>query len=364
MPKQALPLPVLTPEQKAYIYKNWDKDLRTLTQECFPDEAITLRNIECKAVKQELASLGKLVSLPVTDNQAKQIEILSQDHKDYISQNYKQASSPLELARTIFSNTRLIEMSRECRAVVAYVKQIDPDYKKEDDLAEDIEFKPPTNYSQMMYRVNKYVQLENKLVPDKVSEAQRRQLEAMMAYMRMPLFKSEADKYFKRNDREVFESTFIANCWDKPDLSNEHVIQFIFLSGLIVKQNVCDRQLQKVENLIAEKLDGDLTNGRLSKNEVDMVNQLREKTMDILKQVGTLIKTLTGQRADMIKEKVLGAGSMHPLVEAWKREEDRKRIIKLAAKHRDDLKVEVERLSSMDALKCEIYGLSKDSILR
>jgi len=102
----------------------------------------------------------------------------------------------------------------------------------------------------------------------------------------------------------------------------------------------------------------------LSKNEVDMVNQLREKTMDILKQVGSLIKTLTGQRADMIKEKVLGAGSMHPLVEAGKREEDRKRIVKLAEKHREELKQEVERLSSMDALKAELFGLDKDSIIR
>jgi hypothetical protein len=51
-------------------------------------------------------------------------------------------------------------------------------------------------------------------------------------------------------------------------------------------------------------------------------------------------------------------------VEAWKREEDRKRIIKLAEKHRDDLKKEVERLSSMDALKAELFGLDKDNIIR
>jgi hypothetical protein len=364
MPRVALPMPVLTQEQKDYIKKNWDKDLRSLTQELFPDKEITLRNIECRAVKQELASLGREPSMPISDNQQKAIEILSQDHKDYIAQNYQQASSPLELARTIFANSRLIEMSRECRGVVAYIKQIDPDYNKKDDLADDIEYRPPVNLIQLLHRVNKYAQLDNVLNPQKLSEAQKRQLEALWAYMKMPLFKSEADKYIRKTDREVFESTFIANCWDKPDLSNEHVIQFVFLSGLIVKQNVCDRQLQKVELIIADKLDGDLTNGRLSKNEVDMVNQLREKTMEILKQVGSLIKTLTGQRADMIKEKVLGAGSMHPLVEAWKREEDRKRIIKLAEKHRDDLKKEVERLSSMDALKAELFGLDKDNIIR
>lgn len=363
MPKNALPLPVLTDQQKEYIKNNWDKDLRALTQELFPDKVITLRNIECKAVKQELASLGKEVAMPVTDTQSKMLELLTQDHKDYIAQNYS-ASSPLELSRTIFGNPRLIEMSRECRAVVAYIKQINPDYKKDDDLADDIEYKPPINTVQLLHRVNKYAQLDNVLNPQKLSEIQKRQLEALLAYMRMPLFKSEADKYVRKTDREVFESTFIANCWDKPDLSNEHVIQFIFLSGLIVKQNICDRQLQKLEMIIADKLDGDLTNGRLSKNEVDMVNQLREKTMDILKQVGSLIKTLTGQRADMIKERVMGAGSMHPLVEAWKREEDRKRIIKLAEKHRDELKQEVERLSSMDALKAELYGLDKDVILR
>lgn len=364
MPKNALPLPVLTEQQKEYIKNNWDKDLKALTQELFPEKTITLRNIECKAVKQEIASLGKKISLPITDTQQKVIEILTQDHKDYVAQNYKQASSPLELARTVFNNPRLIEMSRECRAIVGYIKQIDPDYKKEDDFADDIEYKSPANVVQLLHRVNRYAQLDNVLNPDKLSEAQKRQLEALLAYMRMPLFKSEADKYIRKTDREVFESTFIANCWDKPDLSNEHVIQFIFLSGLIVKQNVCDRQLQKVEQIIADKLDGDLTNGRLSKNEVDMVNQLREKTMEILKQVGALIKTLTGQRADMIKEKVLGSGSMHPLVEAWKREEDRKRIIRLAEKNRGELKQEVERLSNMDALKAELFGLDKDSILR
>jgi hypothetical protein len=358
-------VPELTDAQKAYIEKNWDQDLRALTQAVFPDKPITLRHIECRAVRQHIGTLGKQVAMPVTDHKAALMTVLTQEHKDYIGQNYMDANSPLELAKTIFQNPRLIEVSRECRAVNAYINQIDPTYKKDDDLAEDIEYKPPSSMLQLMHRVNKYAQMDGKtLSAERLSEQNKRQLEALLGYMKAPLFKSEADKYIKKTDREVFESTFIANCWDKPDLSNEHVIQFIFLSGLIVKQNVCDRQLQKVEHLIAEKLDGDLTNGRLSKNEVDMVNQLREKTMDILKQVGTLIKTLTGQRADMIKEKVLGSASMHPLVEAWKRQEDRRRIIKLANKPREDLKKEVERLSSMDSLRAELFGLDKDDIIR
>jgi hypothetical protein len=82
-----------------------------------------------------------------------------------------------------------------------------------------------------------------------------------------------------------------------------------------------------------------------------------------MKQISALIKTLSGERAKIINEKIAGAGSMHPLIEAWKTEEGRKKIIAIAQKRQNVVKDEVERLSQMDALRCEIFGLDKESIV-
>ncbi len=179
--------------------------------------------------------------------------------------------------------------------------------------------------------------------------------------MRRPVFKVEAEKFTKRIDREVYEEIFLSNCIDKPDLTPEHVLQYIQLAGLSVQRNQADRTARKLN----DRFDASLEDAaqKLSKTEIEALKETAAKQGETVKQISALIKTLTGERKTQFNERMAGAASMYPLVQAWKREESRKRIIEQGSKNREELKGEVERLSGMDALVVEIWGPSKTEIL-
>lgn len=354
--------PPLSDAQKAYIDMHWEIDLKELVRAVFSNPGLTLRTPEAKAVRQYLSSTGKKAIEPVNT----ELE-LSEDQKTYVKNNIESSTGPIEMARTLFTNPKLGVNSRETQAVTAFCREIDPTYRKNDELVENMEYEPPKSTTVLMGMVNLYAinpRQDGKAMLDssKLTVKDTKGLQSLIAHMRTPLFRVEANKYIKRIDREVFESQFIANCWGKTDLSAEHVLQYIQLCGLTVKHNQLDRMAQKLDDRIEPALD-DPTQ-RLNMAEVETLNAMREKIVATMKHITTLIKTLTGERAKIASDRAASSASMHQLVEAWKNEDDRKRILQLAERKKKDLRVEVERLSDMDALKAEIYGLSKDDILR
>ncbi len=361
------PVPVLTPDQIQLVEQNYTLNIRELVRLVFNDNALTLRSDpEVKAVKQALASVGKHVNPVPSPKEAEQLAELTEENKEYIRNNLKDSSGPLEIARTIYDNPNLLPSSKQCQAIYLYCRQIDPNYKRDEEMTEETDYQPPRTLNILIGKVNKYASNKNAggkalFDPGKLTPSQTQQLEALHSYMKMPLFKVEADKFVKKIDRDVFESTFISNCWDKSDLPSEHVIQFIQLSSMIVKYNQIDRMMQKVDLRVSAMLDD---NTRLSMTDVDALSGLQEKGTAAMKQINALIKSLTGERARITDEKRLGNASMHNLVQAWKNEEDRRKIIQLAERRQKAaLKQEVERLSSMDALKIELFGLSKSDIV-
>lgn len=366
MPKEKKDPIVLTEEQKAVVEKNWHLDLRTLTQLVFNNPSITLRHIESRAVKEHLATLGKEVVEQQTEGKEALISELTEEHQVYIRANYLD-STPLEMARILFNNKVLLPSAREALMVQAYCRKIDPNYRRDDDMVDDIDYQPPKSIIALASRINKYGVASQGDGPSLFANGQftglqRKQLEALLSYMRLPIFRVEANTFIKKIDREVFESTFIGTCWDKPDLPHEHVLQFIQLASLTVKYKQTDRVVQKLDERLSATLEDPL--GRLNMAEVETLNAVREKTTAISKQISALIKTLTGERAKQLNEKIAGAGSMHPLVQAWKQKETRDKIIAMVKRTKQDpLKQEIERLSTMDALKAEIWGINPETIV-
>jgi hypothetical protein len=362
MPKVAKPLPKLDEAQKELIEQNFRLDPNTLLGMVFPDkESLDQRSVEWKAIRLYIAEMnGKQKAPPPLPETAS----LTDEQKEFIGNAYK-SSNPTEIARILFSNPRLNGASFESQLVLSHIRQIEPGYRKEDDLAE--EYAPPRSIVALAGRLNEYkIQARadgKKLFHDgELSAEEKKGLDALMSYMQLPVFKVEADKFVKRLDREVFESVFISTCWDKPDLSAEHVIQYIQLASLTSQRNIADRLVRKLDERFTISLEDDTK--KLSKPEVDALNATKEKATEHLKQINSLIKTLTGERFKMINERIAGSSSMHPLVQAWKRKEDRNRIIKLVEKKQQTaLKQEVERFSTMDSLRGELWGIDPNTII-
>lgn len=361
--KKALPLPVLTPEQKLLIAQNWQMDIRDLARLVFNDPLVDGRSVECKAVKLELASIGK-VAAPITAKSGMDFA-LSDAHKEYIS-NSIGTSTPLEMARTLCGNEHLMPSSPQCKAVVAYCREIDPSFRRGEELV-DSPFEPPTDMKQLIIKVNRYAispKRDGKAIYDKdnLSNNDKKQLQAMISYMGVTLYRIEGNKYTRKDDRELFESTFVTVCWDKSDLLPEEVIQYISFAAETVRRTQIERTISQLDERLQAILE--TPDGKVNMSEVELLNSVREKANASMKQSAALLKTLVGDRAKRKADQIQASASMHNLVESFKREDDRRKIIQMnERKQKVALVAEVERLTDLDQLKCEIFGLSRDDIL-
>lgn len=361
---------VFSPEQDAYLEANWQRNLLEVTREVFSNPTLTTRSSEYKAVKTRVAALGKSPAAAHRPPAIKKFE-LTDETRAAIRSCYLELSGPLEIARVVFKNPALMPSNREVREVGMYCREIDPMYRKEEDQVDNLDYQPPASIIVLMGKVNKYAIVftpdgKKLLDPATVSPIQLKNLQALITYMRTPLFKIVADKYLKRVDRELFESTFIKNCWDKPDLMAEELDQFIDLAAVTVDYNMIDRMVKRLDDRLIllvnqageEKLP-------LNQAEVDLLNSAREKANAAMKQKATLLKSLTVERSKRVAARQGANASLHNLVSAWKNEEDRKRIIETVEREkRAALGKEIERLSTIDAIKGEVFGLSKEDLLR
>ncbi len=379
MSKDAKPPIVFTPEQLAFIEQNWKMEPLELTRTLFHDPTMTRRNHEYNCVRRQIANMNRKdtmgFAVPTVGGSNLDFSVngpsggpeLTEDHKEYIRNNYANASGPWELAKTLFGDAHLPFASKQTRLVSSYLKSIDPDYKKNDELADDEDYEAPRNIRELIQRMTAYgmnLKDGDKMLfdPEKLTTNDQRQLNTLLAYMGLPLFKIQATKYVRKIDRVLFESTFIWLCWNKIDLTSEEVHQYVAFSGETVKSNQIERTVQLLDERLNSMLSG-AEDGKLNMAEIELLNTVREKANASMKQQAALLKSLVGDRSKRLAEKIQSSASMHELVQAFRREDDRKRVLQLAQKFKNGLKGEVERLSTMDSLRIEIFGLSKENIV-
>jgi hypothetical protein len=69
------------------------------------------------------------------------------------------------------------------------------------------------------------------------------------------------------------------------------------------------------------------------------------------------------KRSERLSKQVKENASILNLVEMWKQEESRQKLLKIAELRKNSIKKEIERLGTMDELKARILGISEDDIL-
>ena len=76
-----------------------------------------------------------------------------------------------------------------------------------------------------------------------------------------------------------------------------------------------------------------------------------------------LLNELKEKRSQRMSKIMQDSASILNLVELWKDEESRNKMIKLADLRRQNISSEIERLSSMEEIKSRILGISEEEIL-
>lgn len=365
-------------EQITYIEANWDKlDIITIARHIFKNNELTGHSAEAIRVKAYIVKRfggGVKVSVPRPDKPVVVPSLgLNDAQKEFLRNNIGGVS--VEEATAVlfpqkYQNSKVDVSDKEYLDVYTYIRSLNPDsIPKEDQLADEAEYRPPGSIARMVPRINLYITKgstdENKrfLDPNNLKPQERKWVEALIGYAKTHRFVMLMNEYKKRVDRELAESSYVRWLYGKDDLLEEEVDSYISLVEEVVDAQKIRRSIEKLDEEHQRLMRGEDSESKIKgMTLIDSMNSLRDRLKESKTRTKALTSSLISSRADRMKSKQEKTASLLNLVELWKNEESRRKMLALAAKRQKLLAVEVERLSSMESLKAEIYGLDKDDI--
>jgi len=357
---------ILTDQQKQKILEEWNsrKDnppsLLELIRIAFPDdEKIDGRSKEGKAVKEFLAT-RKIKARAAHEYKYKEKIILTEEQKEYI-QNNGAMMKGLEMAKILFKDHRLTQLNQETRAVNEYAKTLrnTPEAYEDPDENVDTEYKVPKTFISVLARVNKYV--HDYPSKEKITGHQKRCLGSLIGYLGTYRFVHQISRYRNVGNRTLFESSFVRYTHDKGDLTQEEVDQYILLASEVVIASNIQRRIERLQDLLDEAVnEGER---RVSMSLVEAISSAQTEYNQCVNRQNKLLGDLKEKRSEKLKKQIKENASILNLVQLWKEEESRQKLIKLADLRKKTVKQEMENLSSMDEIKCRILGLSEGEVL-
>jgi len=358
-------LPILTEEQQLKLLKEWNDrpnnppSLNELVKIAFDREDLDGRSKEGKVVKAFLAS-RQIKPKKSHEYQPKGLIELTTEQKEYITNNCHTMTG-LEIAKILFKNESLTNLSQETRSVLDFIKTIPNNIKYNNNQDNNIpteDYRAPKTEERMLAKINKYI-LDG-IDKSKITHKQKKEIFSLIGYMNTYRFSHQINLYDDEKDRELFESSFVRYTYDKGDLTQEEVDQYIVLCTEVVISSNIQQTINVLQNQIDLSIEGD---GKIPMALVEASNTARKEYNDCVNRQQKLLNELKVKRSDRLSKQVKETASILNLVEMWKEEEARNKLIKMAELRKKSLSNEIERLSSMDEIKCKILGISKDEIL-
>jgi hypothetical protein len=358
-------LPELTNEQQLKLLNEWNSrpdnppSLVELVKLAFDRDDLDGRSKEGKAVKIFLAS-RQIKPKKSHEYQAKGLIELTIDQKEYISNNCHTMTG-LEMSKILFKNDELTNLSQETRSVLEYMKNIPSNIKfnnTENETASTEEYRPPRSEERMIAKINKYV-LDG-VDKNKLTHKHKKEINSLIGYMNTHRFIHQINIYDNEPDRELFESSFVRYTYDKSDLTQEEVDQYIVLCTEVVISSSIQQTINVLQNQIELSIQED---GKIPMTIVEASSTARKEYNDCVNRQQKLNNDLKVKRSDRLSKQVKETASIINLVQMWKEEESRNKLIKMAEMRKQVVEKEIDRLSTMDEIKSKILGISKDEIL-
>ena len=339
--------------------KDEPPSLMELTELCF-GEGFDGRSKEGRAVKDFLASRN-LRARASDEYQAKGLLELTKDQEEFIDNNLGNMKA-MEIARVMYKNDQLTNLSQETRTVAEYIKNnsrgIEP-FERPENVPTG-EYKPPKTLPVMTARVNKYVL--NGIDKEKLTPKIKKDLKSLIAYLHTFRFNHQINSFASTTDRELFESSFIRYTFDKGDLTQEEVDQYIVLATEVVIASSIQARIEHLQNLLDDSAD-DTEGRRIAMSLVEAISSRQTEYNQSVNRQQKLLNDLKVKRSDRMKQMSEASASVVNLVEMWKEEESRKQMIDLAELRKEALSEEINKLSNMDEIKSRIMGISEDEVL-
>ena len=344
---------------------------------------------------------------------------LTQQQKDFISQNCTLISDLIELTRRTFNDDSLDGRTKEGRAVRKFLVDNNLNYSTtEKQKREDIEFSQEqkefiiqyaregmsayeiskiifpdvniTNLTKEVTEVAKFIEdIDQRLLhPDESAmnnqyfapksnsrvikkineycqedlnekELNRQELDninSTLKFLAAPRFIQVINTYSANDDRVLFEAEYIRSVWDKPDLTSDELNLYINVCMDYIHLKNISRAIDKLNRMFEDCEDQQDMTVRLA----ELLKTKSEEYNQCEKRQETLIARLNGDRKERIKNKHRDNASILSLVRVFQNESDRKRMIEMAEKQKLLIKQEADELERMDMWKARVLGISKD----
>ena len=271
---------------------------------------------------------------------------------------------PMELAKVVFDDPKISSLDLRYKVLIEYYNTIDNKVKYSDITNEDASveggYAPPKSESRALVRVNKYV--HNGINKDKLTSKDKKNLATLIGYMHTYRFLHQIGTYGIETDRELFESSFVRYTWDKDDLTQEEVDQYIVLSAEVVIASNIQRRVERLQTLLDQNAE-DTEGRKMAMSLVEAINTAQTEYNQCVNRQTKLLNELKEKRSQRMSKMMQDSASILNLVELWKDEESRNKMIKLADLRRQNISSEIERLSSMEEIKSRILGISEEEVL-
>ena len=357
---------VLTDKQKEILLNAWkiapaDKPptQKELTLLAFPGLEIDARDKRGRAVKKFFADFG-FKPKPSTWEKIGTYE-LTVAEKEFIQSNYdKHLDNKMEIISLLFPDKKLSPLSREFKAVHKFITTSGlfmPAQEKEEE--EQPLFTPPRTYTDCLKLVNKYT--DDIINMQEASERDKQGINTLLRYLHGPRFIHMVNTYANDNNRNLFVSEFVRATYDKPDLTVDEVNLYLNLCSDYVSSSQTKREIELLAKRLGELIDD--PDGKMSTSLADTISAKNKEYNDCLERQEKLINKLNGSRAIRLKNQTAANSSIKSLVEYWKTEKTRIKLIGLAKIKEKARQASVIDLHSLDSVKAEIFGAVSEDIL-
>jgi hypothetical protein len=346
----------LTDAEKQAIDNEWDKgesDIRAIVKKVC-GARYGLRDPQGMAVRKHISNRKKITHPEI------EASALTKAQKEFIDKHIMMR--PLEIARLLFDDEKLQYSTAEFRAVKTYYDTVESpdkplDNKKESADIADVNYNPPKTFVSVLKRVNNHTSVNYK--EDKMTPSQKENLVRLMGYMSTNRFVYEMNMLKKVSERDNFEATFVRMCYDKPDLTEEEVEMYInYCAGRVS----IDRMKIEEAGLIEWKEQVMREEKVPPMTIIEAINNTRSQIDSAQKRLEKSLQDLNGKRVNRLDKLAANNENVLKLIEAFREGRSRAKMIQYLELRKERRDKEVERITNMDELRAQIFGISPEEV--
>jgi hypothetical protein len=351
--------PTLSESQKKLILENFQagiQDMDMLTKLAWEDDTLDGRHAKGRAVKKFLVE-SKLQYKTLHHERVDKVE-LTPEMGEIILAEARKGKGHLEIAQIIFPDRQVKKLSREWRAVLNFITAHAPEKILDSEENDNVTaYSSPKEPARVVKKINDAVGVN--IDPDKLSPKYKQYIDKLTINLSNMRFVRICNSYVSRKDRDLFESQFVLQTWDKPDLSAEELNLYMNLCRDIVTMECLAAHVARLNSFFDNMEDATELTQRFSET-------LKAKTSeygDCQKRISDITKKLQGDRSEKLKNQKKDETSFINIVQMAQDENERKNMLRLAELQRAAISEEAQRLESMEEWKCRILGITKEDVI-